>query len=38
MPIEYIVPVAGGNEKDSTSMKILTGRIIELKKLQEARM
>ncbi len=38
MPIEYIVPVVGGNEKDSTSMKILTGRIIELEKLQEARM
>jgi hypothetical protein len=38
MPIEYIVLVAGGNERNSTSMKILTGRIIELEKSQEARM
>jgi len=38
MPIEYIAPIDGGNEKDSTSMKVLTSRIIELEKLQETRM
>jgi hypothetical protein len=30
--------VVGGNERDNTSMKILTSRIIGLEKLQEARM
>jgi hypothetical protein len=38
MPIKYIVPIAGGNERDSTSMKVLISRIIELKKLLETRM
>jgi hypothetical protein len=38
MPIKYIVLVVGGNEKDNTSMKVLTNRIIKLQKLQEARM
>ncbi len=38
MPIEYIVPITGGNEKDSTLMRILTNKITKLKKLQEARM
>jgi hypothetical protein len=33
MPIEYIVPIAGGNEKDSTSMKVLISRITKLGKL-----
>ncbi len=30
--------VASGNERDNTSMIILTNRIIKLEKLQEARM
>jgi hypothetical protein len=30
--------ITNGNERDNTSTKILTNRIIELKKLQEARM
>jgi hypothetical protein len=38
MPTEYIVLVASGDEKDSIVMKVLTSRIIELEKLQEARM
>jgi hypothetical protein len=33
MPIEYIVPITGGNEKDSTLMRILTNKITKLKKL-----
>ncbi len=33
MPIKYIVPVTGGNEKDNTLVKILISRIIELEKL-----
>ncbi len=33
MPIEYIIPIAGGNEKDNTLVRVLTSRIIELKKL-----
>ncbi len=35
MPTEYIVPVVGEDKKDSTIMKVLTSRIIELKKFQE---
>ncbi len=38
MPIEYIVLVAGGDEKDSIPVRVLTSRIIELEKLQKARM
>jgi hypothetical protein len=38
MPTKYIVPVVGGNERDNTSMRISTNKIIELKKLQQARM
>jgi hypothetical protein len=38
MPIEYIVLIAGGNERDNTSMKVLNNKIIELKKLQEDKM
>jgi hypothetical protein len=38
MPIEYIVPVASGDEIDNTPMKVLTSNIIELEKLQEVRM
>jgi hypothetical protein len=38
MPIEYILPIINGNEKDNTLVKVLTSRIIELEKLQEARM
>jgi len=37
MSIEYIVLVAGGNEKNSTPMRVLTNKFIELKKLQEIR-
>ncbi len=37
MPIEYI-PVIGGNESDSTQVRVLTHKIIELEKLQEAKM
>jgi len=32
------MPIANGNEKDNTSMKVLTTRIIELEKLQKDRM
>jgi hypothetical protein len=38
MPTKYIVVVASGNERDNTSMTILTSKIIELEKLQEIRM
>jgi len=38
MPTKYIVPIVGGNERNNTSMKVLTNRIIELEKLQEDRM
>jgi hypothetical protein len=33
MPIEYIVPLASGNERDNTSMKVLISKIRELEKL-----
>jgi hypothetical protein len=33
MPIEYIVPIVGRNQRDSTSMRVLTSRISELEKL-----
>jgi mannose-6-phosphate isomerase class I len=35
MPIKYIVLIAGGNERDNTSVRVLTSRITELEKLQE---
>jgi hypothetical protein len=38
MPIEYIVLVMGGNERNNIVMNVLTSRITKLKKLQEARM
>jgi hypothetical protein len=38
MPIEYIVLVIGGNERNNTLVIILTNRIIKLEKLQEDRM
>jgi len=38
MPIEYIMRVVGGNEKDNTSTRVLTNIISKLEKLQEARM
>ncbi len=38
MPIEYIVVVVGGDEKDSTPVRVLISIIIELKKLQETKM
>jgi hypothetical protein len=33
MSIEHIILVVGGDEKDSTLVKVLTNRIIELEKL-----
>ncbi len=33
MPIEYIMLVVGGNERNNNSMKVLTNIIIELEKL-----
>jgi hypothetical protein len=38
MPIEYIVSAIGGHQRDNTSMKVLTIRVLELEKLQGARM
>jgi hypothetical protein len=38
MPTKYIVLVPGGDERDSTLVRVLTNRIIELEKLQEAKM
>jgi len=38
MPIEYIMLVVSGNEKDNTSVKVLINRITKLEKLQEIRM
>ncbi len=38
MPTQYIIPVVGGNEKDSNLVKVLTNIITELEKLQEAEM
>jgi hypothetical protein len=37
MPTEYIIPVIGGDERNNTLVRILTNRIKEFKKLQEAR-
>jgi len=37
MPIEYIVLVVGGDEKDSSLLRVLNSTITELKKLLEAR-
>jgi len=34
MPTKYIMRVASGNERNNTSMKVLTSKIIELEKLQ----
>ncbi len=36
MFIEYIVPIAGGNERDSTLMKVLTTKSIELEKVAKS--
>ncbi len=38
MPTKYIILVISGDEKDNTPVKVLTSRITELKKLQEAKM
>jgi hypothetical protein len=38
MPIEYIVLIAGGNERNNTPMKVLTSTITKLEKLQKAKM
>jgi hypothetical protein len=31
MPIEYIIPIVGGNERDDTLVRVLTSRIIKCK-------
>ncbi len=33
MPTKYIVPVASGNERNNTPMRVLTNKIIKLEKL-----
>ncbi len=33
MRIQYVVQVVGGNERDDTSMRVLTSRISKLEKL-----
>jgi hypothetical protein len=33
MPIEYIGPVVGGNERDNTPMRILIDKITKVEKL-----
>jgi hypothetical protein len=38
MPIEYIVPIVGGEQKDNTSIRVLISRVSKLKKLQVVRM
>ncbi len=38
MPIEYIILVDGGDERDNTLVRLLISKIIELEKLQEDRM
>jgi len=38
MPTEYIVPIAGGNEKNNILLRVLTNKITKLEKLQETRM
>jgi hypothetical protein len=37
MCTKYIILVAGGNERDSTPMKVLISKIIELEKLHETK-
>jgi hypothetical protein len=38
MPMEYIVPIAGGNKRDNTLVRVLTNRVSKLEKLQEVKM
>jgi len=38
MPTKYIVLVASGNQRNNTSVRVLTNKISESEKLQEARM
>ncbi len=38
MPIEYIVIIVSGDDKDNTLVRVLTSLIIEFKKLLEAKM
>jgi hypothetical protein len=33
MPTEYIVPIASGNERSNTPMRVLTSKITEVEKL-----
>jgi hypothetical protein len=36
MPIMYIVPIVGGDNRNHTLMRVLTSRITKFEKLQEA--
>ncbi len=38
VPIEYIISIVGGNERNNTPLKILINKITKLEKLQEAKM
>jgi len=38
MPTKYIVPIVGGEQKENTSVRVLTSRVSKLEKLQKARM
>ncbi len=38
MPIEYILLVVSGDQKDNASVKILINKVLKLEKLQEAKM
>jgi hypothetical protein len=38
MPIEYVMSVISGDPKDAEPTRVLTTKIIELKKLQENRL
>jgi len=33
MPIEYIIPIIGGNERDNTPMRVLINKITHVEKL-----
>ncbi len=37
MPTTYIIPIADGDERNNTPMKVLANRIIKLKKLKEVK-
>jgi hypothetical protein len=33
MPIKYIIPIVGGNERDNIPMRVLTSKITKVEKL-----